>query len=151
VKHYSLKFMNSLILFGISNNVVTSGRSLLLYQFTRMVITLTVWDITVINFIPNSIQYSSFKVKSIYRLNYWGSLVAFNIINQLLVRLCAFFRHWREKWELSLAVHQHLYTLRKPVIQLRWSLGYPWNMLNWLKYFISCSFTFLWFHVYSEI
>jgi hypothetical protein len=45
------------------------GRRLLSFQFRRRVIKLTVvsWDITVINFIQNCIQYSSLKVKSIYR------------------------------------------------------------------------------------
>jgi hypothetical protein len=42
VKHYGLKSMNSLILFGIRKNCLISGRSLLLYQVTRRVIKLTV-------------------------------------------------------------------------------------------------------------
>jgi hypothetical protein len=42
VKHYSLISINSLILFGIRKNFLISGRSLLLYQFTRRAIKLTV-------------------------------------------------------------------------------------------------------------
>jgi hypothetical protein len=40
-KHYVLRSINSLILFGIRKNCHGSGRSLLLYQFTRWVINLT--------------------------------------------------------------------------------------------------------------
>jgi hypothetical protein len=35
VKHYSLRSINSLILFGVREEYLISGRSLLLYQFTR--------------------------------------------------------------------------------------------------------------------
>jgi hypothetical protein len=42
VKHYGLRSINSLILFGIRKNFLISGRSLLLYQFTRRVIKMTV-------------------------------------------------------------------------------------------------------------
>jgi hypothetical protein len=38
VEHYGLRFINSVILFGIRKNCLISGRSLLLYQFTRMVV-----------------------------------------------------------------------------------------------------------------
>jgi hypothetical protein len=41
-KSYSLRSTNSLILFGIMNNCLISGRSLLLYQFTKRVTKLTV-------------------------------------------------------------------------------------------------------------
>jgi hypothetical protein len=41
VKHYSLRSINSLILFGIKKNWLISGRSSLLYQFTRRAIKLT--------------------------------------------------------------------------------------------------------------
>jgi hypothetical protein len=44
-----------------------SGRSLLLYQFTRKVIKLTVLIMTAINFVQNFIEYPSLKVKVIYR------------------------------------------------------------------------------------
>jgi hypothetical protein len=42
VKYYDLRSINSLIPFGIRKNCLISWRSVLLYQFTRMVITLTV-------------------------------------------------------------------------------------------------------------
>jgi hypothetical protein len=42
VKHYCLRSINSLIVFGIRKNCLISGRSLLLYQFTKKVIKLTV-------------------------------------------------------------------------------------------------------------
>jgi hypothetical protein len=35
VKHYILRLVNSLILFGIKKNCLSSGGFLLLYQFTR--------------------------------------------------------------------------------------------------------------------
>jgi hypothetical protein len=49
---------------------VISGRSLLLYQFTRRTIKLSVIiivDITTINFIPSFIKYPCLKAKSIHR------------------------------------------------------------------------------------
>jgi hypothetical protein len=42
MKHYVLRSKNSLILFGIRKNCLISGRGLLLYQFTRRLIKLTV-------------------------------------------------------------------------------------------------------------
>jgi hypothetical protein len=42
VKYYGLIPINSLILFGIRNNCLISGRSLLLYQFVRRAIKLAV-------------------------------------------------------------------------------------------------------------
>jgi hypothetical protein len=41
-KYYCLRSTTSLILFGITKNFLISGKSLLLYQFTKMVIKLTV-------------------------------------------------------------------------------------------------------------
>jgi hypothetical protein len=38
VKHYVMKSINSLILFGVRNSCLISGGSLLLYQFTRRAI-----------------------------------------------------------------------------------------------------------------
>jgi hypothetical protein len=37
VKHYVLRSRNSLVIFGIRKNCLTTGRSLLLYQFTRVI------------------------------------------------------------------------------------------------------------------
>jgi hypothetical protein len=42
MKHYGLKSINSLILFGIRKNFLFSGRSLLLYKFARRAMELTV-------------------------------------------------------------------------------------------------------------
>jgi hypothetical protein len=42
VKHYCLRSMDSLILFGIRKNCLISGRSLLFYQFTKWAIKLNV-------------------------------------------------------------------------------------------------------------
>jgi hypothetical protein len=42
VKHYGLRSINSLILFGIRKNCLISGKSLLSYPFTRRAIKLTV-------------------------------------------------------------------------------------------------------------
>jgi hypothetical protein len=42
VKHCSLRSINPLIIFGIRKNILISGMTLLLYQFTRMAIELTV-------------------------------------------------------------------------------------------------------------
>jgi hypothetical protein len=45
VKHYCLRFVNSLLIFGISKNYLISGRSQLLCQFTKRPIKLTVVNI----------------------------------------------------------------------------------------------------------
>jgi hypothetical protein len=42
VKYYGLRSINSLILFGVRKNSLISGRSLLLYQFTRRAIKLNI-------------------------------------------------------------------------------------------------------------
>jgi hypothetical protein len=41
-KHYSLRSIHKFILFGIRKNCLISGRSLLLYQFTKRWIKLTI-------------------------------------------------------------------------------------------------------------
>jgi hypothetical protein len=73
-KYYCLRSTNSLILFGIRKNCLISGRSLLLYQFTKRVIKLTVIIVTAMNFIQDFIEYPPRTVKifsvgfDIYRL-----------------------------------------------------------------------------------
>jgi hypothetical protein len=54
VKHYALRSINILIMFGIGNNCLISGRSLLLYQFTGRVMKLTVVIIVGRNLLPIS-------------------------------------------------------------------------------------------------
>jgi hypothetical protein len=64
-----LRFTNSLILFELRKNCLISGRSLLFYQSTKMVIKLAAQlscDVTAINLIQNCIQYHSLKFKSIH-------------------------------------------------------------------------------------
>jgi hypothetical protein len=65
-----LRSTNSLIMFGIRKNCLISGKSLLLYQFTKRVMKLTVIIIVgyhAINFIQNVMEYPPLKVKSIHR------------------------------------------------------------------------------------
>jgi hypothetical protein len=72
---YRLISINSLILFGMKNCLI-SGRSLLLYHFTRRAIKLTVViieDVTAINLIHYFMQYPAPEVESIRRKNYWRS------------------------------------------------------------------------------
>jgi hypothetical protein len=61
---------NLLILFGMRKNYVISGRSLLLYQFTKMATTLT--EIVLARnhcyqFMQNFIEYPSLQVNSVHR------------------------------------------------------------------------------------
>jgi hypothetical protein len=45
VKHYIQRYANSFVLYGIRRHCHKSGRNLLLCQFVKMVITLTVFSI----------------------------------------------------------------------------------------------------------
>jgi hypothetical protein len=67
MKHYGLRSINSLlIVFGIRKNCLISGRSLLLYQFTRRAIKLTIVIIMGCHcFQLHTKFYPSLKVKSI--------------------------------------------------------------------------------------
>jgi hypothetical protein len=62
VERYTLRSINSLILFGIRKNCPIGGRSLLLYQFTRRAMKLTVVVIKEHHFIQNVIPYPSLKL-----------------------------------------------------------------------------------------
>jgi hypothetical protein len=64
---------NSLILFGIRTNFLSSGRSPLLYQFTRWAIKLTVVIIEACHLYQFYTEFC-LKVKSIHRQNYWRSM-----------------------------------------------------------------------------
>jgi hypothetical protein len=76
VKHHFLRSINSLIIFRIRKNYLSSGRSHSFYLYTGKVIKLTVpRRITVINFIQNFIQHVTLRVDSICRRNYWESTV----------------------------------------------------------------------------
>jgi hypothetical protein len=69
------EILSSLILFRIMKTCLSSGSSLLLYLLTRMEIKLTITRISVRNFKQNVTQYSSLKIKSTPRRNYWESSV----------------------------------------------------------------------------
>jgi hypothetical protein len=74
VKYCVLRSTNSLILFGIGKNYVSSGRSLLLHQFTRTAIHHCYQ-------LHNFIQYPSLQDMSIRRRNCWGSSVLVSTYN----------------------------------------------------------------------
>jgi hypothetical protein len=76
MKRYSLRSINSLILFGVRKNCLISGMSPLLFWFKRKAIKLTVVIMEgchCYRFHTKFIQYPSLKNKSICRWNYWGS------------------------------------------------------------------------------
>jgi hypothetical protein len=78
VKYYVLRYIHSLILFVTRNNCLSSGRSLLLYQYTKRAIELTVVfieHITTISYMQDCTQHPSLEVKSLCRRNYSGSSV----------------------------------------------------------------------------
>jgi hypothetical protein len=69
---------------GMRKNCLSSGRSPLLHQVMRREIKLT---IVIIEAYHLNIQYHCLMVKSIHRLNYWGSSVGgFDITDLLLIR-----------------------------------------------------------------
>jgi hypothetical protein len=71
---------NLIILFGIRKNLVISGRILLLYQFTKRVINLTVVIIVGYHCYQfHTIFYPISSQVHIYRRNYWGSSVWISI------------------------------------------------------------------------
>jgi hypothetical protein len=96
VKHYSVRSTNSLILFGIRKKCLISGRSLLLYLFTRRIIKLTVVIIVGYHchqlhtkFYP--ISFSQGEVHAQMKL--LGIIsVGFDITDQLLISFFAFVR-----------------------------------------------------------
>jgi hypothetical protein len=54
-------------------------------------------NITVINLIQNSVEYSSLKVESVCRRSFGGSSVwVVDITDQLLIRYSSFVRCWRK-------------------------------------------------------
>jgi hypothetical protein len=76
VKHYFLRSIKSLIIFGIRKNCLWSGRSLLLYKFRRATkLTGNYRGISLINFIHNSIKCLCLRIKSVYTQIYCGSSV----------------------------------------------------------------------------
>jgi hypothetical protein len=71
-----LRSINSLILFGIRKNSLISGRILLLYQFTRRMIKLTLVIIVGYHCYQSHTKLYALLIllsMFIYRLNYWGS------------------------------------------------------------------------------
>jgi hypothetical protein len=80
VKHYCMRSINSLVLFGIRKNCMISRRSLLLYQFTKRVIKLTAM---------NSIQNFLFILHS--RLSAYDGIISvgFDLADQILIRFSA--------------------------------------------------------------
>jgi hypothetical protein len=84
------------VIFGIRKKDLISGRSLLLYQFTRRMIKLTVVIIVGYhcNITQNLIQYSSLMVKSIYGWKLLGIVsVGSDVTDQQLIRSDAGSRH----------------------------------------------------------
>jgi hypothetical protein len=91
-----LSAIHKLIPFGIRKNCLISGRSLLLYQFTKRVTKLAV--IIIVGYHCSQLhtkffEYPLLKVKSIHRENYWGSSVCFDVTDQLLIRFSAVVRY----------------------------------------------------------
>jgi hypothetical protein len=80
VKYYGLKSINSVILFGIRTDCLSSGTSLLLCQFTRRVIELTVIIIEGYHYYQLHIRFyqdPSLKAKYICKHNYALASVMF--------------------------------------------------------------------------
>jgi hypothetical protein len=101
VKYYCLRSTNSLILFGIKKNCLISGRSLLLYQFTKKVTKLTVIIIGVYDCYKLHIKFYRISSSSLGIIS-----VGFDGTDQLLIRFFEFVRYWRKKWEYNESVHQ---------------------------------------------
>jgi hypothetical protein len=66
VKYYVLRSVNTLILFGIRKKPFSSGRNILLCQFTRMAIKLTVVIIKAVINIAQNVIWHSFSRLSLY-------------------------------------------------------------------------------------
>jgi hypothetical protein len=78
VKHYCLQSTNILIPFGIRKNRIVSGRSLLLYQFTRRMMkrgAIIIVRCHCHQLYTKFYRLSFVKVNSIHGYNYWGPSV----------------------------------------------------------------------------
>jgi hypothetical protein len=103
VKHYSLRTINSLIIFGIRKNCLSSGRSLLLHKFTRRALNLTVVIIAVFHYYQLHIIFCSIP----FSQNWWTKLleiiaVDFDITDQLLISFLTIIKCWEKmgvQWE----------------------------------------------------
>jgi hypothetical protein len=104
VKNYFLRPINSLILFGKRKNFLRSGRNLLLYQFTRKAIKLTVIIIEAYHCYQlhtklYPLLFSQGEIHAETKLS--GNMaLSFVITNQLLSRNFSFFRYlyWEKNW-----------------------------------------------------
>jgi hypothetical protein len=110
--HYCLRSINSFILFGIRKNCLISGRSLLLHQFTKRMLKLTVIIIMRYQWYQlrtECYRYPLLKVKSVHRWSFLGIIgVAFYVTDQLQITFSAFVRYLRKtgvQWDIH-----HLFT-----------------------------------------
>jgi hypothetical protein len=108
VKHYCLRSTNSLILFGIRKNCLISGRSLLLYQFTKWVTKLTN------NYRGISLLSASCRILPNIFLStlspcideiIWLISVSCYVLDQLPSRFVCIRQILQEKWEYNETVH----------------------------------------------
>jgi hypothetical protein len=120
VKYYGLISINSLILFGIRKKYLINGRSSLLCQFTKKVITVELsWDITDINLIQNCIKYPPLKVKSTHGWNYWDHQCGLRYNRSTIDEIFWVHQILEKKWEYSETVHQVFLDLKKAYDSVR--------------------------------
>jgi hypothetical protein len=123
VKNYSLRSINSLLLFVIKKICLISGRSLSLYQFRRKGVKVTVGTMIGYHLLSTSHKlFSSILLSSLspyteevigdHQCGFWCNIHYWSIffICQVL----------EKKWEYNETVHELIFMdLRKPMIQLK--------------------------------
>jgi hypothetical protein len=108
---------NSLILFGIRKNCLISGRSLLLYQFTKRVIKL------------NNNYHGISLLSASYKILLGIISVDFDVKDQLVIRFSAFVRYWRK-----MGVHQLFIDFKKLVRFMKMCLDETYNKVHICKH-----------------